>query len=162
MGFRKAICPRCGKQNEPLCSNCGGTSFFGNPTNFNLTCTRCALTYSEFQCRTPGCDCLIGATLFNPLVPAAGCFIATELYGDDSAEVACLRSFRNRVLLTNPIGAELVRAYYRIAPSVITLMRRWRPVRAALQSVVALSVVVVRMAGRRGRPKTAGKKLRVP
>jgi hypothetical protein len=151
MGFRKATCPRCGRQNEPVCPNCGGTRFFGNPADFNLSCTRCALTYSDFQCQAPGCDCLIGAALFNPLVPSGGCFIATELYGGDSAEVACLRSFRNRVLLTNRIGAEMVRAYYRTAPSLIPLMRRWRPVRAALQSVVALSVVLVRVVRRRGR-----------
>lgn len=46
-----------------------------------------------------------------------GCFIATAVYGSASAEdIDVLRSFRDKVLLTDPVGKKLVHTYYNFSP----------------------------------------------
>jgi hypothetical protein len=80
------------------------------------------------------------------MVAAEGgqCFIATELYGSYSIEVAILRRLRDQVLLKNHLGTMLVATYYRIAPTIIPVMRRAIVVRLLLHAVVALLVFVIR------------------
>jgi len=53
------------------------------------------------------------------------CFIATAAYGDiDAPEVDQLRAFRDKSLMTNPVGRGFVRAYYRVSPPIARLIAR--------------------------------------
>jgi uncharacterized repeat protein (TIGR02543 family) len=76
------------------------------------------------------------------------CFIATAAYGTPIAEeVEILREFRDKYLMTNPVGKGLVELYYRVSPPIaefITEHPRLKPiVRAGLLPVVAMSTVAV-------------------
>ncbi len=81
--------------------------------------------------------------------PSQGiCFIATAAYGNPMAEeIQILREFRDKYLLTNPLGEALVDLYYRASPPIagfITEHPILKPiVRAGLLPVVAMSTVVV-------------------
>ncbi len=76
------------------------------------------------------------------------CFIATAAYGSPMAEeIGVLREFRDKYMLTNPVGQALVDFYYRNSPPVakfITEHQSLRPmVRGALLPAVAMSAVAV-------------------
>ena len=77
-----------------------------------------------------------------------GCFIATTTYGTPMAkEIEILREFRDKYLMTNPMGKGLVEFYYRVSPPIaefITKHPSLKPiVRGGLLPVVAMSTVVV-------------------
>jgi hypothetical protein len=79
---------------------------------------------------------------------ASMCFIATAAYGTPMAEeVQILREFRDKYLLTNPLGRAFVDFYYRVSPPIaefITEHPSLKPiVRAGLLPAVAMSTVVV-------------------
>jgi uncharacterized repeat protein (TIGR02543 family) len=79
---------------------------------------------------------------------AGGCFIATAAYGTPMAEeIQILREFRDKYLLTNPVGQALVDVYYRVSPPIaefITEHPSLKPiVRAGLLPAVAMSTVAV-------------------
>jgi hypothetical protein len=70
------------------------------------------------------------------------CFIATAAYGTALApEVSVLRRFRDRHLLTHPIGRALVQQYYRVSPGLARRIQQtpWLAelVRSALSPVLA-------------------------
>jgi|GEM_PF-1665046 len=76
------------------------------------------------------------------------CFIATAAYGSPMAEeIGVLREFRDKYMLTNPVGQALVGLYYRSSPPIaqfITEHQSLRPiVRSALLPAVAMSAVAV-------------------
>ena len=51
------------------------------------------------------------------LLEDKSCFISTAAFGSDMApEVKTFRAFRNKFLLTNPIGKIFVRTYYKLSP----------------------------------------------
>jgi hypothetical protein len=71
----------------------------------------------------------------------SGCFIATAAYGADwEPEVATLRQFRDRYLLTNPLGQAAVASYYTMSPPLAGLLAGNEPLRRLAQR--ALSPVV--------------------
>ncbi len=69
------------------------------------------------------------------------CFIATASYGRDSGEVGLLCEFRDKCLLTNPLGTAFVKAYYKLSPPIADIIRESEPLKAAVR--VALKPLVV-------------------
>lgn len=71
------------------------------------------------------------------------CFIATASYGVNNGEgvVGLLCDFRDKVLLTNPLGEAFVKAYYKLSPPVAEIIAESEPLRAAVR--VALKPLVV-------------------
>jgi hypothetical protein len=77
-----------------------------------------------------------------------GCFIATAAYGTPMAEeIQILREFRDRYLLTNPLGHALVDLYYNVSPPVAEFITGHPSlkavVRAGLMPVAAIATVAV-------------------
>lgn len=156
-----ATCPRCNSTNQLFaCENCGGTDYRTGPLSdgsVGLICKACNIGFSHIPCQS-GCGALIPATAFG--TPSsrlarralAGmeayedgkCFIATELYGIGSVEVATLRQFRDQILLKNFVGRTFVTTYYRVAPTIASAMHKSIVLRLLLQALVALSVFIVR------------------
>lgn len=56
---------------------------------------------------------------------AAGCFVATAVYGDiDCSEVRFLRIFRDRILLKSFIGRFMTQFYYIVGPTLALIVKR--------------------------------------
>ena len=77
-----------------------------------------------------------------------GCFIATAAYGTPMAkEIEILREFRDKYLMTNPVGKGLEEFYYRVSPPIAEFIIEHptlKPiVRAGLVPAVAMSSVAV-------------------
>jgi hypothetical protein len=77
-----------------------------------------------------------------------GCFIATAAYGTAMAEeIQILRQFRDKYLLTNPLGQGLVNVYYENSPPIadfITEHPSLKPaVRTGLMVIVAMCSMVL-------------------
>jgi len=87
------------------------------------------------------------ATLTITAVGMPLCFIATAVYGEDGDATNILREFRDKYMLTNPLGRALVDLYYTVSPPIAQFLTEHpalQPiVRAALMPVVALSTVAV-------------------
>lgn len=71
------------------------------------------------------------------------CFIASASYGVNSGEgvVGLLCDFRDKVLLTNPLGEAFVKAYYKLSPPIAEVIADSEPLKAAVR--VALKPLVV-------------------
>ncbi len=111
----KYTCPKCGRENDrPACRSCDGTAAH-------------LISGAQEGGKAHG-----------------DCFIATELYGAESAQVLVLRQFRDQSLMTNRLGTWLVHAYYRIGPHAIPVMRRSAVTRALLRAVVGSCAVAAR------------------
>jgi len=167
MAIATTNCPKCGRVNElPACGNCGGVDFRKGALSDGSTgmiCKACNLGFSYTPCQA-GCGAQVSAISFGTTGSrfaervkqgidanqgtqsgqGSQCFIATELYGRDSVQVATLRQFRDHRLLTSRMGARLVVTYYRHSPSVIPVMRRSMAVRAVLRVLVELSVRIAK------------------
>lgn len=66
-----------------------------------------------------------------------GCFIATAAYGSPLAgPVLLLRTFRNRYLMTNPVGEAFVQWYYRHSPPIAARIRQSLPLRLAVLAIL--------------------------
>ena len=63
-----------------------------------------------------------------------GCFIATAAYGSRLApEVAMLREFRDRYLLTNGLGQAFVEWYYRVSPRAAAFIAEHESLKTAVR-----------------------------
>lgn len=89
------------------------------------------------------CDSILSGdnTNTNVAVPKL-CFIATASYGHDSAEVGMLCEFRDKCLLTNPIGSAFVDAYYKISPPIADFIAEHEGLKAAVRGALKPLIVV--------------------
>jgi len=70
--------------------------------------------------------------------PDGDCFIATAVYGSDTAgEIGILREFRDEVLLPNSLGARFVSLYYKASPPIANFISQYQ----ALRTVVRVGFV---------------------
>jgi hypothetical protein len=89
-----------------------------------------------------------GITANFEVAPSGWCFIATAAYGTPMAkEIKILREFRDKYLLTSPLGQTLVDLYYRVSPPMAEFIIEHpslKPiVRAGLLPAVAMSTIAV-------------------
>jgi hypothetical protein len=78
------------------------------------------------------------------------CFIATAAFGTPlDGRLDILRRFRDRVLLSNPIGRWLVNGYYRISPPVARFIARHDTLRSIIRWCL---VPVVHLAAKNSKP----------
>jgi hypothetical protein len=80
----------------------------------------------------------------NPGASGGGCFIATADYGSNiERKVMVLREFRDRYLITNPLGQACVDLLYAYSPPVADFIARNDSLRALVQwSLVPLAAVI--------------------
>lgn len=103
------------------------------------------------SCRCPGkkgivlrvyCDSIISPDNTEAAVSVPSmCFIATASYGLDSGEVGMLCEFRDKCLLTNPVGSAFVDAYYTISPPIAEFISEHEMLKSAVR--VALKPLIV-------------------
>jgi hypothetical protein len=83
-------------------------------------------------------------TLQPKFATLSGCFIATAAYGSSlEPQVAGLRRFRDRHLLTNPAGRLLTAAYYALSPALARAISSDESLRALARKALAPVVNLV-------------------
>ena len=70
------------------------------------------------------------------------CFIATASYGKGTGEVGTLCDFRDKCLLTNPLGKAFVKAYYTVSPPIADFIRESEPLKATVRTALKPLIVV--------------------
>jgi hypothetical protein len=131
-----AVAPAPGTSNESPYSEAASPIFIGDNT------TPVVSTPSEQRTESPE------APSPFPDVKKGGCFIATAAYGFYSApQVQALRLFRDRFLMTNPLGRAFVEWYYHYGPIGARFITEhpWLkpPVRLALLPLVLMAMFLV-------------------
>ena len=70
----------------------------------------------------------------NPGASGGGCFIATATYGSSmDSHVNLSREFRDRFLLTNPLGEEFLKLYYTYSPPLADLVAKHETLRKVVR-----------------------------
>ncbi len=88
------------------------------------------------------CDSILSGDNTNTSIAVPKlCFVATASYGYDSGEVGLLCEFRDKCLLTNPLGTAFVNAYYAISPPIADFIAEHEGLKAAVR--VALKPLIV-------------------
>lgn len=88
------------------------------------------------------CDSILAGDNTNTSIAVPKlCFVATASYGHDSGEVGLLCEFRDKCLLTNPLGTAFVKAYYTISPPIADFIAEHEGLKAAVR--VALKPLIV-------------------
>jgi len=91
----------------------------------------------------PAADATVTATFQIPTT-GLGCFIATAAYGSPTAEeIEILREFRDTILLTNSLGAELVSLYYKTSPPIAEFISQHEVVRTAVRVGLVDPIVAI-------------------
>ena len=89
------------------------------------------------------CDSIISGdnTNTNVAIPKL-CFVATASYGADSGEVGMLCEFRDKVLLTNPLGQAFVKAYYTVSPPLADFIAEHEGLRATVRVMLKPLIII--------------------
>jgi hypothetical protein len=90
----------------------------------------------------------VGWSHIPEIIAPGGCFIATATYSTPMAEeIQVLREFRDKYLLTNPVGCILVGLYYKFSPPIAEFINEHpslKPIlRAGLLPAVTISTIAV-------------------
>lgn len=83
-----------------------------------------------------------GDSMENNVSAPSLCFIATASYGHDSGEVGLLCEFRDKCLLTNPLGTAFVKAYYKLSPPVADFIAEREPLKATVRLALKPLIIV--------------------
>jgi len=74
-----------------------------------------------------------------------GCFIATAAYGSyDYEDVMVLRKFRDKYLMTNNLGREFVKLYYRYSPPIANYIAKKEILRMIVRMVLKPFVILMK------------------
>ncbi len=116
-----------------LSANTGVIS--GTPAVSETASFTVRVTDNNAEAVSKGLSIIINSTTTEPEAPiiggvgggggGGGCFIATAVYGTyDAKEVVILRQFRDKYLLTNPLGRAFVKSYYEISPPIAEYIKK--------------------------------------
>jgi len=146
MGIKTSVtCPGagCGRQVDlGKCPNCGHQNwrtYMDQNGSDVIKCESCDISLGSVKC--PHCGCKIDAAKFGNWT--GPCFIATELYGYNSPQVAILRSWRDRSLMPNYGGRLFIETYYRGAPTVVRAIQRFPILRDRIRALVEIVIRIV-------------------
>lgn len=126
---------------EDYCSNTCGCTRLAEPQHKCCDCD-CKCEKKQGIVLRVYCDSILSGDNTNTdlMIPKL-CFIATASYGYDSGEVGLLCDFRDKCLLTNPLGTAFVNAYYKYSPPVADFIAESEPLKAVVR--VALKPLVL-------------------
>lgn len=79
----------------------------------------------------------------NPLRKENACFIATACYGEFSNEVLFLRAFRNKVLVSNSLGRTSIKIYYKSAPYISKILRKYYLLNWVTKYLVLTPIILI-------------------
>lgn len=93
----------------------------------------------------PGYDTAPASTTTSESDKDHYCFIATAAYGSYMAhDVLVLREFRDKYLLTNPLGRTFVKVYYAVSPPLADLIARSELLKSMTRALLAPAVFAVK------------------
>jgi hypothetical protein len=81
---------------------------------------------------------------FDEIGLTSGCFIATAAYGTGTAkQLDVLRTYRDQVLLKDPLGARLVSLYYRFSPPAANYISQHNALRTVVREALINPIVTL-------------------